>query len=97
MEIRIPKTREIRSLQTKSSMQRPPPIPDLQKSAPDVSRQRARQKAVLTALAVLLVVMGLLVLFVLERMPAPLRMLVGLGDLFAGLVLLVLVRQKFTR
>lgn len=70
-------------------------MPDVSPSSANASRTRARQKIVLTVLAAALVAAGLLVLFALDRMPAPLRLLVGLGDLFAGLVLLVLVRQKF--
>lgn len=62
---------------------------------PVTPQRQRRQKRTLTALAILLVALGFLVLFVLDRMPLPLRMLVGLGDLFAGLVLLVLVKQKF--
>ncbi len=66
---------------------------DPQSSLGDGSRRKMRRT--LTALAVLLVAMGFLVLFVLQRVPTPLRILMGLGDLFAGLVLLVLIRQKF--
>lgn len=56
--------------------------------------QRARQKRTLLALAAILIAGGLVVLFALKRMPLPLRIMVGLGDLFAGCALLVLVRQK---
>jgi len=62
---------------------------------PDPTRQRARQKRILVMLATVLIVAGLLLLFVLERVPLPLRILMGLGDLVAGAVLLVVVRQKF--
>lgn len=62
---------------------------------PVTAERQRRQKWTLSALAILLIALGFLVLFVLDRMPLPLRMLVGLGDLFAGLVLLVLVKQKF--
>lgn len=61
----------------------------------DSTGRRARQKALLTWLAGLLVVMGVVVLFFLERMPLPLRLLIGMGDVFAGLVLLIFVRPKF--
>lgn len=59
------------------------------------AQRRARQKQTITMLAVLLIAMGCVVLFFLSRMPLPLRLIVGIGDLFAGAVLLVLVRQKF--
>lgn len=57
--------------------------------------RRARQKRTLTVLAGLLIAMGIVVLFFLQRMPLPLRLMIGLGDVFAGMVLLVLVRPKF--
>lgn len=56
-----------------------------------------RQRRTLQALAVLLIAGGLAVLFLLQRMPLPMRILVGLIDVFAGLGFLVLVRQKFPR
>ncbi len=56
---------------------------------------RARQKRTLLLLASLLIVGGLVILFLLQRMPLPLRILVGLTDVVAGAVLLVVVRQKF--
>jgi len=59
------------------------------------SAQRARQRTTLLILAFGLIVGGLLILFVLKKVPPPLRILMGLTDLFAGLVLLVVVRQKF--
>ena len=55
---------------------------------------RARQKRTLTILAIALILVGLIVMFALERMPLPLRLMVGLTDVFAGLTILVLVRQK---
>lgn len=57
--------------------------------------RRALQKRTITVLAALLLAMGIVVLFFLPRMPLPLRLLVGLGDVFAGMVLLVFVRPKF--
>lgn len=70
-------------------------------SSPDssdhFSTRRARQKRVIIILSLLLIVGGLGVLFALERMPLPIRMLVGLTDIVAGLTLLVLVRQKFSQ
>ena len=62
---------------------------------PDASRARARQKRTVLALAGFLIIAGLLLLFVLKRVPLPLRIVAGLGDLVAGSVLLVLARQKF--
>ena len=56
----------------------------------------ARQKAIVTVLGVALIIGGLIILLLLKRMPLPMRMLVGLTDVFAGLTLLILVRQKFS-
>ena len=64
--------------------------PDLQGS------RRLRQKRTIVVLAVLLIGAGLTILFLLQRMPLPMRILVGLVDVFAGVTLLVLVRQKLT-
>jgi hypothetical protein len=58
--------------------------------------RRIRQPRTIVVLAALLVVGGLIVLFTLDRMPLPMRLLVGLTDVFAGLTLLILVRQKFS-
>jgi hypothetical protein len=58
--------------------------------------QRARMRRKLLALATLLIVGGFVVLLLLQRMPMPLRILVGLSDVIAGVVLLVVVRQKFS-
>ncbi|MEO5957647.1 MAG: hypothetical protein ABIZ49_02350 [Opitutaceae bacterium] len=46
-------------------------------------------------LASLLIVGGLIVLLALQRVPLPLRIIGGLGDVVAGCVLLVLARQKY--
>ena len=56
---------------------------------------RERQKRTLLILAIVLIAGGATVLLLLQRMPLPLRILVGLGDIVAGCGLLVLVRQKF--
>ncbi len=53
-----------------------------------------QQKRTLRRLAVVLIAGGLLILALLDRMPLPLRIIVGLTDVFAGLGLLVLARQK---
>jgi len=57
---------------------------------------RIRQRRTVIALSLVLIAGGLVVLFLLKRIPPPLRILVGLTDLVGGAVLLVLVRQKFT-
>ena len=57
---------------------------------------RARQRRMLLMLAPALIVGGLVVLIFLTRMPLPLRILVGLTDIVAGCVLLLVVRQKFS-
>lgn len=57
--------------------------------------RRTRQKITVTLLAVFLIAVGVLLLFVLKRAPLPMRIFMGLGNLVAGSVLLVLVRQKF--
>lgn len=64
---------------------------------PDPNRQGqiAKQRRTIIVLASALVVSGVLILFFLKRVPPPMRILVGLTDVFAGLILLVLVRQKF--
>jgi uncharacterized membrane protein len=56
---------------------------------------RARQRRTLLILAVALMAGGILILFVLKKVPPPLRILIGLSDFFTGLILLVVVRQKF--
>jgi uncharacterized membrane protein HdeD (DUF308 family) len=61
----------------------------------DPLARRARQKRTVTILAILLIVGGAVVLFLLTRMPLPMRILVGLTDLVGGAVLLVVARQKF--
>ena len=71
----------------------PPASPDKTPLAP--RRTRQKQKRTLLVLAALLIIGGLVVLLVLTRMPMPLRILVGLTDVVAGAVLLVVVRQKF--
>lgn len=58
---------------------------------PRLSPQQART---LRILAAILIAGGVVVLALLERMPLPLRIIVGLTDIVAGLGLLVFVRQK---
>lgn len=67
---------------------------------PDVERladQRSRQRFTVITLASFLIAAGLLLLFALKRVPMPLRIVAGLGDVVAGCVLLVVARQKFGR
>ena len=61
----------------------------------DPDARRARQKKILVLLGFGLIAGGLVILILLQRMPAPLRILVGLTDIVAGLTLLVVARQKF--
>jgi hypothetical protein len=56
---------------------------------------RARQRFTVLTLGTMLIVGGFVILFVLEKMPRPMRILSGLGDIVGGLILLVLARQKF--
>jgi uncharacterized membrane protein HdeD (DUF308 family) len=58
---------------------------------------RAKQRRLILILAPALIAGGLVVLFFLTRMPLPLRIIVGLTDIVAGCVLLLVVRQKFSR
>jgi hypothetical protein len=58
---------------------------------------RRRQRRMLFVLAAALVAGGLVVLLLLDRIPLPLRLLIGFGDVIAGSVLLVVLRQKFPR
>jgi len=60
------------------------------------SLQRSRQKVVLIALGTVLMLGGFVVLFALKRMPLPLRLMVGLGDLIAASALFMILRQKFS-
>jgi uncharacterized membrane protein HdeD (DUF308 family) len=58
-------------------------------------QQRARQRRLLLILGPALIAGGLAVLFLVTRMPLPLRIIVGLTDIVAGCVLLLVARQKF--
>lgn len=68
-----------------------PATPARPASEPRLSPQQART---LRILAGILIAGGVVVLALLERMPLPLRIIVGLTDIVAGLGLLVFVRQK---
>lgn len=60
-----------------------------------LAREKAKLKRTVLILAPALIIGGILVLAFLERMPLPMRILVGLGDIVVGLTLLVLLKQKF--
>ena len=70
------------------------PKPPSPPAPPPGARLAPRQKRTLRLLAGFLILGGLFILLVLDRMPLPLRLTVGLMDVFAGLGLLVLVLQK---
>jgi hypothetical protein len=56
---------------------------------------RRRQARTIAALAGVLIVGGLALVFLVDRLPLPFRLFLGLGDVIAGCVLLVVLRQKF--
>jgi hypothetical protein len=62
---------------------------------PDITEVRLRQRRKIGLLAFLLITAGLAILLFLDRIPLPLRLLMGFVDLVAGAGLLVLRRQKF--
>jgi hypothetical protein len=61
----------------------------------DVITIRLRQRRKIAWLAWFLITAGLAILLLLDRIPLPLRLLMGFVDLVAGAGLLVLRRQKF--
>lgn len=58
--------------------------------------QRARLRRQMLILATALALGGFVVLAFLSRIPLPLRLAIGLGDLIAAAVLFLVVRQKFS-
>ncbi len=60
-----------------------------------LAHEKAKLKRTVLILAPILIVGGILVLAFMERMPTPLRILVGVGDIIVGLTLLLLLKQKF--
>ena len=60
----------------------------------ELARKYARQKRLVVFLSVVLIVVGAILIFALRRVPLPMRIMAGLGDVFVGCVLLVLVRQR---
>jgi uncharacterized membrane protein HdeD (DUF308 family) len=57
------------------------------------SARLAKQKRVVAILAPALIVTGVVVLVFLRRAPLPIRIMTGLGDIFIGCILLVVLRQ----
>ncbi len=57
---------------------------------------RRRQRRQIGILAWVLLIAGAAILLFLDRIPLPVRLLMGFVDLVAGAGLLVLRRQKFT-
>ncbi len=60
-----------------------------------VAREREKLRRTVLILAPVLILGGIAILLFLERMPLPLRLLTGIGDIIVGLVLLVLLKQKY--
>jgi hypothetical protein len=56
--------------------------------------KQLRQKRIVMILGAALIVAGILVLALLHRVPLPMRIMAGLGDIFIGAVLLIVVRQQ---
>jgi hypothetical protein len=71
-------------------------MPDTMPRSTETTRP-SRQKALLLALAAVLMVAGLVVLFLLKRLPLPLRLAMGFVDFTAAAALLLFLRQKFPR
>ncbi len=61
----------------------------------DFAASRARQKRAVIILSTVLITGGIVILFLLKRVPLPARIMAGLGDVVAGCVLLLAWRQKF--
>ena len=58
--------------------------------------QRSRQKVILMVLSTVLLLAGFVVLFLLKRLPLPMRLVTAFGDFVAASALLLLLRQKFS-
>lgn len=63
-------------------------------NAVDPAAKFTRQKRLVIALGILLVLAGIVILTTLSRLAMPLRIMAGLGDIFIGSVLLVMVAQS---
>ncbi|PTX97707.1 hypothetical protein [Opitutus sp. ER46] len=71
-----------------------PPSPSPAPAADaELARRRIRQRRTLIVLSFVLIAAGIVVLTALPRLPLPMRILTGLGDIFLGMILLVVVRQ----
>jgi hypothetical protein len=71
-------------------------MPSSDQSSARTLYERSRQKVILAVLSGVLMAGGLVVLFLLKRMPFPLRLFVGFGDIVAATALLLLLRQKYS-
>lgn len=60
-----------------------------------LARERAKLRRTVLILSPILILGGILILAFLQRVPTPLRILIGIGDIIVGLTLLVLLKQKF--
>jgi len=63
---------------------------------PAEAHRRSRQKVILMVLSTVLLLAGFMVLFLLKRLPLPMRLITAFGDFVAASALLLLLRQKFS-
>ncbi|HEY1109667.1 MAG TPA: hypothetical protein VGE76_13560 [Opitutaceae bacterium] len=64
-------------------------------SPEQVARERARLRRTVLILAPSLIIAGILIIAFLARIPMPVRLLMGFGNIIVGLVLLLLLKQKY--
>lgn len=64
-------------------------------SPEQVARERARLRRTVLLLAPTMIVAGILIIAFLDRIPMPVRLLMGFGNIIVGLVLLLLLKQKY--
>ncbi len=60
-----------------------------------IARERAKLKRTVLILSPLLILGGIAVIAFVDRLPLPARLVLGIGDIIVGLVLLVLLKQKY--
>ncbi len=72
----------------------PEPLSDPVKD-PAAERKLTRQKTMLTALAIVLLIAGFVVLLALKKIPLPARLAMSFGDFVGAIALLLVLRQKF--
>jgi hypothetical protein len=72
----------------------PDPIPDPAVD-PALQQKLARQRIMLTALAIVLLIAGFVVLLALKKIPLPARLAMSFGDFVGASALLLVLRQKF--